>query len=127
MTTIGWGDIVPQNRIERIYCTFAMLITVVIYGMCLGVFTTIVGRLYTSQREHTELRRNFAVYMRWRSFDGELKKILEQCHAEKLGTARNQLDARALFAYEKDLLAELNSATRLEVHRARCRPVVDKA
>ena len=51
MVTVGYGDIVPQNNLEKVFCILTMLIGFTIFGFTLGNFGNIIQRMNAKNQE----------------------------------------------------------------------------
>ena len=45
LTTVGYGDIVPANNMERAYCLFAMLIGAMMFGYMMSTIGVMVTQM----------------------------------------------------------------------------------
>lgn len=45
LTTVGYGDITPDNSIERFFCIFVMLGGVFFYSYTIGTITSVIGQI----------------------------------------------------------------------------------
>jgi len=43
ITTVGYGDIEGTNDLERIFCSFIMIIGVILFSLANGALASIVG------------------------------------------------------------------------------------
>ena len=51
MVTVGYGDIVPQNNAEKIYCIITMLIGFTVFGFTLGSLGDIIHKMNENDQE----------------------------------------------------------------------------
>ena len=51
MITVGYGDIVPYNNLEKILCIFIMLIACGFYGYSLNTLGTIINQILIKGQE----------------------------------------------------------------------------
>lgn len=45
MVTVGYGDIVPKNEIEKLFCIFTMLVGFTVFGFTMGTFGDIIRKM----------------------------------------------------------------------------------
>jgi|EP00966_Prymnesium_polylepis_P042398 hypothetical protein len=45
LTTVGYGDIIPTNDIERLYCLMALLLSALVFGAMISNISTLVASL----------------------------------------------------------------------------------
>ena len=51
MVSVGYGDIVPQNNIEKVFCIITMLIGFTIFGFTFGSFGDIIQKMNAKNQE----------------------------------------------------------------------------
>lgn len=51
MVTVGYGDITPQNNLEKIFCIIAMLVGFTIFGFTLGNLGDIIHKMNANEQE----------------------------------------------------------------------------
>ena len=51
MVTVGYGDIVPQNNLEKIFCIITIVIGFTIFGFTLGSFGDIIHKMNAKNQE----------------------------------------------------------------------------
>lgn len=52
MTSIGYGDITPLTKIEKLFSLLVMIIGATTYGALFGTFVFILDKLNESEREN---------------------------------------------------------------------------
>ena len=65
MTTIGYGDITPQNTITRIYTMIVMISGVGVYGFVIGHFAKILGQESKFKETQKEKMFNLIKFMKY--------------------------------------------------------------
>ena len=96
LTTVGYGDIVPSNSIERFFCIFVMLGGVFFYSYTIGTITSVIGQI---EKKKSKLRSKILVlqditakYSLSKNFYNRLKSDLEY-DQRKLSKERNNMIA----------------------------------
>ena len=51
MVTVGYGDIVPQNDMEKVFCIFTMLIGFTVFGFTMGSFGDIIQKMNAKNQQ----------------------------------------------------------------------------
>ena len=109
MTTVGYGDLIPGNDVERRYAIFAMLVAAIIFGYMLsqiGVLVASLDRQAAIVEEKTDIVKE---YVEWRSLPRDLalriKKHTQFAYAKSTGFN------------EVELLEGLSPSLRAEVTR----------
>jgi len=82
LATVGYGDILPANTLDRLYCSLVMLLGVVFYSYTIG---TVTGLLGDFDRRQTKLHGKLTAlqslakkYQLSHHFFRQLKGALEQ-------------------------------------------------
>ncbi|GMH51745.1 hypothetical protein TL16_g01078 [Triparma laevis f. inornata] len=68
MTTVGYGDIVPQNDSERAYSIFSMILGGGYYGFIVATMASLVSNLDANAKSYYEKMDNVTSYMKKRKF-----------------------------------------------------------
>jgi CRP-like cAMP-binding protein len=120
LTTIGYGDVSPQNEVERLYCIFCMVTGALIFSYVVGTMCTLVQGLdqvnlkFQNQMDQLDTYlqivqipkdicqkiREFCIYKR----DNELRKGEEQ---ELLSYMSKSLQEEVVLHIYKEILEEL--------------------
>ena len=58
LTTVGYGDISPQNNVERLYSNFVMIAGIFIYSYIIGAVAGLISNL---DAEQNALDKKYAV------------------------------------------------------------------
>ena len=69
---VGYGDIIPQNDVERFYALFALLIGALVFGYMLSSIGSLVAALDRQAALSEEKMDAIKEYMRWRKFPRDL-------------------------------------------------------
>lgn len=96
LTTVGYGDIVPTNDIERLYALFALLIGALVFG---GMLSSLGALLSTVDRNAVELDARlgeFKAFTRWHKMPPELAARVRK-YGETLYQRRSAMDEEAII------------------------------
>lgn len=81
MSTVGYGDITPQNNGERVFCMIAMMIGAILFGYLVNTVGGILNRMEEKSRESVQNMKIADNFMRRKNIDNSLrvkvKKYLE--------------------------------------------------
>ena len=107
LTTVGYGDILPQNDAERAYSIFSMLIGGGYYGFIVATMASLVSNLDANAKSYYEKMDNVTSYMKKRKFPKVLFRKMRKYykHYFEQRTALN----------ESEILDDLSSQLRTEV------------
>ena len=72
LTTVGYGDITPQNDVERMYSLFALLTGALVFGFMLSSIGSLVAAVDRQAALSEEKLDEVKEYMRWRQLPREL-------------------------------------------------------
>lgn len=107
LTTVGYGDILPVNSIERFYCIFVMLGGVFFYSYTIGTITSVIGQI---EKRKSKLQSKILVlqditkkYNLSKNFYKRIKSDLEYDQS-KISKERNNMIANL----PKKLATKLN-------------------
>ena len=107
MTTVGFGDIVPVNYVERVFSITTMLISAGIYAYTIASISHIVSNLNLSKSMYYARLNELNAYMRSRGFPHTL-----QCRTRKY--YRYYLERKTVHD-EEGILDQLPTALRHEL------------
>jgi hypothetical protein len=107
MTTVGYGDLIPQNDAERAYSIFSMLLGGGYYGFIVATMASLVSNLDANAKSYYEKMDNVTSYMKKRKFPKVLFRKMRKYykHYFEQRTALN----------ESEILDDLSSQLRMEV------------
>lgn len=107
LTTVGYGDILPANSIERFFCIFVMLGGVFFYSYTIGTITSVIGQI---EKRKSKLQSKILVlqdiakkYSLTQNFYKRIKSDLEYDQS-KISKERNNMIA----SLPKKLATKLN-------------------
>lgn len=109
MTTVGYGDITPQNFGEVCFVLVLLLIASLVFAGLLGALTDLVNTVSASRHNMQEKKRLLGLYGRYRELPISLFRPMRQ-HLLWLWETQGGFDG-----YEDDLKAELSPVLRREL------------
>jgi len=74
VTTIGYGDITPQNNVEIIYAIGVMIVGVSMYGYVIGNIATLLTNLHPARRHYLENMERLGAFMEYRGLPEDLQR-----------------------------------------------------
>ena len=107
MTTVGYGDITPQNSDEYIFASFMMIIGATVFGYVVGNVSRMMGSLNVGKKRKKDYLRKVKNYLRERKVTKPLQRRVMQFF-------ENILEERTAFD-EKQILNDLPQSIRTEV------------
>merc|ERR1719401_740225 len=72
MTTVGYGDITPQNYDECRFAIVLLCVSSLVFAGLLGVLADLIGNLSSDVRERAAKKMQLTRYMRFRSLPRRL-------------------------------------------------------
>ena len=72
LSTVGYGDIIPTNNAERLYCLLSMLISALVFGYMIGSIGTLIQYLDRQSVLVEEKTDAVKEYVEWRKLPREL-------------------------------------------------------
>ena len=72
MTTLGYGDIVPQNNSERIFAMFAMLFGAIVFGYVIGNISALAGASHAYDLQKATVQRDVKEFCKAHRLDPQL-------------------------------------------------------
>lgn len=109
MTTVGYGDVTPQNPTEVVFATFLLLIATVVFAALMGSLTDVITSLSTEKNIVREKVSMLSRYMSWRAMPVQLY-INVRSHLLHLWETNRDYDA-----YEEDIKDKLPPLLRQEL------------
>ena len=107
LTTVGYGDIVATNDVERSYAVFALLMGALVFGYMISSIASLVKALDRQGGLTEERMDEIKEYMRWRKLPRELMVRMRKYY-------ENYYDTCTAFD-EHAILGNLTPSMRLEV------------
>jgi voltage-gated potassium channel Kch len=107
LTTVGYGDITPQNTVQRVYAIGTMVVGLSFIGYLIGLMASFLAQRDPARAIYRENMERLSVAARHRRIPGELEQKIVDYYAYAW---------RQRLAYdETEFLASLPSALREEV------------
>ena len=107
LTTVGYGDLLPQTPLQKLYAIGVMLLGVGLYAFLVGNIASLISNLDPLRVAHLEQRERLDAFARYRSLPLPLRRRIQAYH--------DHLWERRLVADEDALLAGLPPALRDDV------------
>jgi len=107
MTTVGYGDIVARNDLERCYSVFSMILGGGYYGFIVATMASLVSNLDANAKSYYEKMDNVTSYMKKRKFPKILFRKMRKYY-------KHYFDTRTALN-EDEILDELSLQLRTEV------------
>lgn len=107
ITTVGYGDVVPQTIPEKIYTIFAMLIGLGFYGFLIGNIANILAQRDPAQEHYAENMERLSTIVKYRGLSKDLEHKIQEYYNYKL--------QRHIGNDESDFLDSLPSNLRRKV------------
>mmetsp|Transcript_63549 Transcript_63549/g.148219 ORF Transcript_63549/g.148219 Transcript_63549/m.148219 type:complete len:847 (+) Transcript_63549:51-2591(+) len=101
MTTVGYGDITPQNEDEVFFTTVLLLVATVVFASLMGALTDLICNLHSETNSKDARVRMLCHYMNWRNVPQDLFKAVRK-HMLHLWETNKGYDA-----YEEDVKQNL--------------------
>jgi len=74
ITTVGYGDILPQNNIQKLYSMFVMVMGFGVFGLLVGTIASAILKKNPARMKYHENLENLASFMHFRKIPGKLQK-----------------------------------------------------
>jgi len=74
VSTVGYGDVLPVNHVERTYSVFVALIGVVIFAFAMGNITTLMASTQGARLRFDDKLRTVSEYLTFRDVNPTLKR-----------------------------------------------------
>ena len=107
LTTVGYGDITPVNKVEKLYALFTLLVSALVFGYLLSSLGAMIAAIDRQSAISDEKMDEVKEYMRWRKLPRELVARLRRYY-------NFYYSRKAVFDEEK-ILGGLTPALRFEV------------
>jgi len=109
MTTVGYGDMTPQNDIEVLFSLFLLAVASVTFAALMGSLTDLIASVKSSEHERSEKRKELMRYLRWRKVPVTTMVKVEH-------HMRHKWDANEVFEdYEEEVKQQLSPGLRNEL------------
>ncbi|KAL4465443.1 hypothetical protein ABPG73_007898 [Tetrahymena malaccensis] len=111
MITVGYGDIVPQTNIERVYVIFMTLISAAVFGYSINTIGAIFQDIASKSISYRILKRDIGYYMRARDIDSQLQAKVYQY------ISYYHLEAAQEHQQTEEILGKLSQDLRLQIQK----------
>ena len=116
LTTVGYGDVLPQTPLQKLYAIGVMLLGVGVYATLIGNVASLVSRADPLRAAHAQQRERRDAFMRYRALPVPLRRRVQAYH--------DYLWDRGLAGSEAEVLGDLPPGLRDEVALALRRDLV---
>eukprot|EP00928_Gymnodinium_smaydae_P046940 TRINITY_DN31299_c0_g1_i1.p1 TRINITY_DN31299_c0_g1~~TRINITY_DN31299_c0_g1_i1.p1 ORF type:complete len:694 (-),score=115.84 TRINITY_DN31299_c0_g1_i1:124-2205(-) len=116
LTTVGYGDIIPQNPMEYGVCTFGMLVVAYIWAYIVGKIVTILDQLDPHESHFRKSMDDLQHLMEARSLPEDLQHRMRSYMHQSKETARTN---------EQEILLQKRVSEDLQREVARCGALFD--
>eukprot|EP00620_Florenciella_sp_RCC1587_P011221 CAMPEP_0182569732 /NCGR_PEP_ID=MMETSP1324-20130603/10272_1 /TAXON_ID=236786 /ORGANISM="Florenciella sp., Strain RCC1587" /LENGTH=800 /DNA_ID=CAMNT_0024784045 /DNA_START=313 /DNA_END=2712 /DNA_ORIENTATION=- len=107
MSTVGYGDITPDNNVEIMMASMALVIGGALYGILVGNMVSMVSDVDAHTQVYHERMDAILCYMQQRKFPEDLQKKIKRYY-RRYFSAKSALD-------EKTVMADLSSKLKDDV------------
>ncbi len=74
LTTVGYGDILPENNAQKIYAMFVQVLGFGVFGFLIGTIASVLMKKDPAKTKYTENIENLTSLLHYRSLPGNLRK-----------------------------------------------------
>ncbi|MDA3940561.1 MAG: ion transporter [Spirochaetia bacterium] len=118
LTTIGYGDILPQNTNQIIYVIFIEFIGAGMYGLIIGNIASLIANIDVAKAQHREKMEKLNTFLRYRDIPQDLSRKINS-YFDYLWQTRRGYD-------ESSVLAELPSSLKTWVSLFLNKDIIEK-
>lgn len=118
LTTVGYGDITPQTRIQTIYTMFVMILGVGIYGYVIGNISSLIANMDVAKANYRERLDRVNAFLKYRDIPPALSERIISYYAY-LWDSRLGYD-------ESTVMDDLPDALKTEVSLFLNRDIIEK-
>jgi len=80
LTSVGYGDITPQNDLEMIFAVMVMALGVGMFGYVIGNVAHIIANLHPSRARYVETMERINAFMEYRGLPNALQHRIREYH-----------------------------------------------
>ena len=77
MSTVGFGDILPHNAIERLFCCWVILLGTFVWAYIVGAFSSTLQNMDRDKNHYDEEMRSIKAMMRFHEVPDELSERID--------------------------------------------------
>ncbi len=115
LTTVGYGDVIPANLVEKVYATFVMLLGVGVYAYLIGNIATILSNIDPARAAHLQQTERLAAFLQYRNVPRPIQQRVRD-YLDYVWTQRRGFDeALALGTLPPHLRDEVNLALKRDL------------
>jgi len=107
LTTIGYGDITPENPIQFIYTIIVMLMGAASYGFIIGNIANIITNLDIAKSQFREKVENINTFLRYRNIPRRIQTQINDYYDYLWESRRGYEESNLLFDLPKPLKAQI--------------------
>ena len=111
VTTVGYGDITPENMIEKIYTIFTMIIGLGFYGFLIGNIANLLSQKDPARVHYLDNIEKLSVIVKYRSLPYHLQQRIYEYYTYKwqkrLGFDENAFLAGLPYSLKKEVAFHL--------------------
>jgi voltage-gated potassium channel len=107
LTTVGYGDVVPNNNAQTLYSVMVMILGVGVYAYIIGNIATILTNIDPARSRHLQRLERFGAFVRYRKIPHELQRRIHDYY--------DFLWEKRLGYDESEILSSLPAGLREEV------------
>lgn len=78
LTTVGYGDIVPNTPVQKVYAIGVMLLGIGVYGYIIGNIATLLANRDPVKNRYLEHREKLAAFLRYRHLPDDLQRRVRE-------------------------------------------------
>lgn len=109
ITTIGYGDVVPENTLERSFTTIIMFLGAAVFAYVISQVSNIAGELNESSAHHRKVLDSLTDFATYRQLPDDLVYDIRRYFQRE--------HLRQRVAHEKELLEAINRDLRIKVFK----------
>ena len=96
LTTIGYGDITPVERVQIIYTMFVQIIGAGLYGFIIGNIASLIANIDIARAQHREKIEKINTFMQYRNIPSNLQKRVNDYYSYLWETRRGYDESSVL-------------------------------
>lgn len=113
LTTVGYGDIVPDNEVQQVYTMIMMIIGVASYGFVIGNVASLLSHIDIARSQFLEKLERIDAYLRYRSVPLDVRERVKSYY-QYLWESRSVNDEQVLG----DMIDSLKVEVLLQINRS---------
>ena len=77
LSTVGYGDVAPENNLQRMYAMGVMMLGVGVYGFIIGTVSTILANLDPARVNYLQKMEQVGAFMSYRDLPNQLQQRIK--------------------------------------------------